>query len=67
MGNANNAQVRKTEKKENIYENTSVVQRADINYESNFYNVNDNLARIKNSLKFLYKNNFTSLTFVNFI
>ena len=27
---------------------------------------NDNFSKIKQSLKYLYKNNFTSLTFVNF-
>lgn len=35
-------------------------------YEANGM-LNDNFAKIKNSLKFLYKNNFVSLTFVIYL
>jgi hypothetical protein len=66
MGNANNQSATVKKKAEEIQSlgNFHGIpnSRTDISYENQNIS-NDNLGRIKNSLKFLHKNNFVSLTF----
>jgi len=66
MGNSNN---KKEETRTIINSNISNVENriTASNEYGQSQNFNDNISRIKQSLKYLHKNNFTSLTFVQLL